>query len=128
MKERYENLIQLFPIGEEYIFNDDGFKEAIKNACHDMTRRTMKLKQDQVSVTDQMLMESLCKDNLCKDNDSFFKMLKAYFESPQKDRDTAFNEWHKNACKEVMTVLNNYYQPESVTYGKAQKVVNITMK
>jgi hypothetical protein len=107
-------------------FNDDGFKHAIWRAFKDLTQRTMERKDKNKSVSATDLRDFVCDNSHYEqDKKTFLELLKEYFET---DNYPDYNEWHKLACDSIITCLNVYYSKKSVTYGKAQKIVNMTMK
>lgn len=109
-----------------YNFDDNGFNHAILRAFRDLTQRTMKRKNSSKSVTVKELRDFVCnKNNYKGDKKSFLALLKEYFET---DNYPDYNEWHKLACESIETCLKKYYEDESVSYGKEQKIVNMTMK
>jgi hypothetical protein len=66
------------------------------------------------------------KSNYNKDGQkSFLDLLNEYFKT---DNYSDYNEWHKLACASIKTCLDYYYNEKSVSYGKEQKIVNMTMK
>lgn len=120
----YSDLTSLFiTVGT---FSEDGFKKAIAEGCRDMTVRTMKKKTNNV-IKKEDLMNFLCDDSKYPGGESLLKLLKNYFKNPAKNQ-ADYDVWHDTACQAVISCLRNFYQPISVTYGKAQKVVNIAMK
>lgn len=54
-------------------------------------------------------------------------MLKELFNSSEINQDV-FDTWHKNSCNIVLQCLEQFYVKDDVTYGKAQKIVNMTLK
>lgn len=100
---------------------EDPFEKAIKKALGDFTFRTTK-KQEYIDVKGvEGLYEQICSDS----NNSLINRFKDYGVDNYSEKD-AFDEWHKTTCDALMNVLKKLYQ--SIHYGKAQKIVNMTFK
>ena len=120
----YSDLVSLFSSSGN--FDNDGFKKAIEAGCQDMTVRTMK-KKVSATITRVELRDYLCDNKNYPGGNSLLTLLTNYFNGPAKD-EADYDTWHDKACQAVLSCLNVFYLPESVTYGKAQKVVNIAIK
>ena len=109
-----------------YKFDEDGFKHAILRAFRDLTQRTMTRKNKNESVSTKSLRDYVCnKDKYTgEDQYSFLELINDYFDGKYTD----YIAWHKLACKFILTCLAEFYEDKSVSYGKAQKIVNMTMK
>ena len=103
--------------------NADGFKMAIKRATRDLTTRTLK----NISKNkDESLVDTLVKDS----GDSFLNNIVNYFNADPKGEDE-FDEWHNKICEKLLDIINIFYcNPDGtkVCYGKAQKILNMTLK
>jgi hypothetical protein len=100
---------------------EDPFEKAIKKALGDFTFRTTK-KQEHIDVKGvEGLYKQICSDP----NNSLINRFKDYGVDNYSEKDV-FDEWHKTTCDALMNVLKNLYQ--SIHYGKAQKIVNMTFK
>ena len=121
-KEKFANLTSnLKLIGKE--FNDEDYKIAIRRAVLDLTARTLKPRPNVGGKLVEKLIDT-------EDENSFLNQIKRYFDGsalPQNE----FDEWHNNRCREILSKIQDYYtnaDGTDVCYGKAQKIVNITMK
>lgn len=98
-------------------------KESIRHAFRDLTVRTMKKakgKQGEVISLDGLAKSS------CDKNDGLLVRFDAWFkENPSRDK---FDTWHQETCNWVIGFLKEYYVTEDCTYGKAQKIVNMSFK
>ena len=100
-----------------------GRKESIRRAIKDLMARTLTRKEenkgnDFYAAIENVLLDKI--DNWLNDSRTDFS-------------EKAFDEWHNDACKAVLEVLQKFYtnndkQETLVQYGKAQKIVNMTMK
>lgn len=108
--------------GVELSFNKDGKKEAINRAIGDLMERTLKRRDEAKGNRDEEIRKAL------------LPKLNEWFEKPEiKITEKEFDKWHNKACDAVLEVLqrfytNNDYLKTPVQYGKAQKIVNMTMK
>lgn len=104
-------------------FDIIGYTTAIKRATRDLTARTLTPKNQ----VDGTLTEALLSK---KNSDSFLNQIIRYFADGPKG-ETEFDEWHHNRCQDVLGTIQTYYTNQNgteVCYGKAQKIVNMTMK
>lgn len=104
-------------------FDDIGLETAIRRAVLDLTARTLKPKADVGGKLVDTLIDRT-------DTDSFLNQIKKYFNNPFLSQ-TDFDSWHKDRCNEVLDKIQLYYTNSNgsdVCYGKAQKIVNITLK
>ncbi len=104
-------------------FGYDGFETAIRRAVLDLTARTLK---PRVGVNGK-LVEKLIDRN---DSTSFINQVNDYFDDSSKTQEK-FDDWHKGRCDEVLAKIRLHYTNSDgtdVCYGKAQKIVNITLK
>lgn len=103
-------------------FDEDGKIEAINRAIGDLMERTLKRKTASQGDRDEEIRNAL----LPKINE--------WFKKPEiKITEIEFDKWHNEACNAVLKVLQKFYtnndnQKTPVQYGKAQKIVNMTMK
>ena len=99
-------------------------KESIRHAFHDLTARTMEKNSENKgkSLSYDGMSEACCaqKDGLYTLVDAWIKKTSTFAFD--------FDSWHKEACDQVISFLNQYYVPKDCTYGKAQKIVNMTFK
>lgn len=104
-------------------FDDGGYRTAITRAVRDLTARTLTpISKGEGSLVEELLSE--------QETNSFFNNIKKYFENSELDKDS-FDDWHSKRCKEVLTVINKHYTNQDgseICYGKAQKIVNMTLK
>ena len=110
-------------LAEDGKLNDNGIKAAVQRAFGDLSVRTM---------TRKGTGKIPCKDfytEVCeKEEYKFLHHIKIWFESEEKVTAKAYDKWHEEACDIILNFLRTQYEDSSVTYGKAQKVVNMTMK
>ena len=100
---------------------EGAIENSIRRAARDFTARTETRKKDS---GDEKLATLLLQDDV--ENKNLRKILEKYFEDePVKNQD-AFNAWHHETCKWILTIENSIY--ENVHYGKAQKILNMTFK
>ena len=107
------------------VCNEDDVLLAVKKAYIDMSPRTFKKKDDH---TDEDKINPVEKNNLFN---YLAKKISGYFSGREQVDD--FNAWHKELCeyfiKEYKRILANAkMKADGVTYGKAQKIVNMTFK
>jgi len=98
-------------------FGQDAISESIKRACRDIMPRTLKVKAGQ----DWGLA-----DRLTEAKDSLTTRFIEYFKAPTHSSQKEFDKWHNGICEYILSVLKEKY--ETVCYGKAQKILNMTFK
>lgn len=102
--------------------SETDIKECVRHAFRDLTVRTMQkndtYKETALSLDD---MAKAC----CDENDGLYPLLEAWFQKPAHQD---FDTWHTKACDKVIAFLKRYYIPADCSYGKAQKIVNMTIK
>ena len=108
------------------VFDDEGYKTAIRRAILDLTARTLRPKCTDAS---EKLKIGLLDEN---NPNSFFNQLKQYFRLTCISEEE-FDNWHRERCEDVLAEIQKYYtngdrDSTPVHYGKAQKIVNITFK
>lgn len=127
-------LIKATKKGEEdttitYIFLENGkicensINKCIERATVDITVRTLTKTHSEGTGVLKKLAEDIAKEGLCE-------YIIDWFEQKYSDYND-YNTWHKKACAKALPVINKYYKNKDgsdVCYGKAQKVVNMTMK
>ena len=109
--------------GKITLSNNDpeGRKEAIRRAIRDLMARTLTRKEE----TKEKDFNKAIEDKLILKIDEWLDDSRTDFLKE------AFDAWHAEACKTVLSVLQEYYtnnDKTDVQYGKAQKIVNMTMK
>ena len=107
--------------GKEYSLDDKGIKVALRRALKDFTPRTEKRNNylaDKLGADE--MFEKLGETYITKFV-SFFNTNDVAHKSQHK-----FDEWHHDMCKIFLDVFRKYYN--SLAYGKAQKIVNMTFK
>ena len=110
-------------------FDLDGITMAIKRAVLDITARTLRPVpgHDSRDTLERYLLGETRNDG----NPSFLDRVVAYFGDVARDTEKKFDSWHHETCMAVLADINKYYKNPSgsdVCYGKAQKIVNMTMK
>ena len=117
------------------LVDKEALLDALRLAFPDITPRTMR--RDPVwnntagCVKFSQMPETLFTHSYKGKN--FGDQLKEWFDRPYladpKEWQKAFDEFHRIACETVKDFLEKQcYEPEYITYGKAQKVVNMTFK
>ena len=104
-------------------FDVTGYTTAIKRATRDLTARTLTPKNQ----VDGTLIDALLSE---ENSDSFLNQIIRFFTDGPKE-ETEFDEWHHKRCQDVLDTIQTYYTNQNgteVCYGKAQKIVNMTMK
>jgi len=123
----YDDLRAMFWDGKEstdtdiriYCLDKDGIEHSVYRALRDYTARTEKLEDGQASTSVNDMLKALDNKN------GFIKKLEEYFTDPAKDKD-GYKGWHEDMCKLFMDSVKKL-RPQ-VCYGKAQKIVNMSMK
>ena len=100
-----------------------GREEAIQRAIKDLMARTLTRREE----TKEWDFNQAVKDVLLPKLNEWLKDDRTDFS------EEAFDTWHAGSCKAVLDVLREYYtnndnDGSDVQYGKAQKIVNMTMK
>lgn len=108
---------ELWPKRNDLKFDDDGIEESIRHGLRDFTFRTEKKKTKEKFGVEEMFKVLADKD--------FVNRFKQYFKENSKDEEN-FDKWHKETCKVFLKALGDVY--EKLSYGKAQKIVNMTFK
>ena len=100
-------------------FNQAGKKAAIERAVVDLMARTL---------TPTGVKGKFSEDVV----DPLLKELDKWFIPRDQITEESFDKWHANACDVVLGILRKFYYNDKdqnpVQYGKAQKIVNMTMK
>ena len=111
-------------------FNDYGFKEAIRRAYKDYMPRTMHRNNVKIGNKEkitEVMLEYICDGKNFQDGKSFLNKIEDWFNNKTNIDQNAYDKWHKECCNKISECFNKYYD-NGVTYGKAQKIVNMTMK
>ena len=120
-KNRLTTTVKAFWDGDGRSIDDaEGRIEAITRATRDLMARTLKRIAPEAESFNHAVIGAL----LPKIDEWF---------SIQRDSITqeTFDDWHREACKEILSVLRTFYINQDgtpVAYGKAQKIINMTMK
>lgn len=120
-KNRLTSTVKAFWDGDGRSIDDtEGREKAITRATRDLMARTLKRIAPEA--------ESFNNAVTC----ALLPKIDEWFSLPQDTitQDT-FDDWHREACKEILSVLRAFYINQDgtpVAYGKAQKIVNMTMK
>ena len=107
------NNTELFVGGE---INEIAVRAAIEYCFNDITPRTM-TRKDKVQLEFSEITQAL----------SSYSPFVNRFKETENIRNR-FREWHSDTCRKLETFLKKYYNPECVTFGKEQKVVNMVFK
>lgn len=94
---------------------------ALWRALKDFTPRTEKRK---TGLTEKLGVDKM----LSKLGERYIKNFVEFFDNDDNSKITQekFDNWHNKMCDEFLKTFNRYY--ESLAYGKAQKIVNMTFK
>lgn len=120
-KNRLTSTVKAFWDGDGLSIDDaEGRKKAITRATKDLMARTLKRIAPETDIFHDAVIYAL------------LPKIDRWFSLPQDSitQDT-FDDWHRKACKEILSVLRTFYINQDgtpVAYGKAQKIVNMTMK
>lgn len=102
-------------------FTPGGFEIAIRRATRDVAPRTLSRR----SVAKGNLV-----DDLLYGEHSFLGEIEKYF-SNDPCNEEKYDKWHTDMCRLVLGVIQRFYTQKNgtdVCYGKAQKIVNMTLK
>lgn len=107
--------------GKEYFLDKDGIEVALWRALKDFTPRTEKRK---TGSTEKLGVDEM----LSKLGERYIKNFVEFFDNDDNSKINLkkFDNWHNKMCDEFLKTFNRYY--ESLAYGKAQKIVNMTFK
>lgn len=97
--------------------------KCIERASVDITVRTLKKVHDKGDGILKIIAKEIAENGL---REYIIDWLEQNFSDYNN-----YEEWHKNACGKALPVIRKYYTNKDsspVCYGKAQKVVNMTMK
>ena len=119
----YEKIRGMFWNGEDkdkkHCFNEEGIKYSIWRALRDYTARTESVKEGDSSASADKMLEAI---------PEFINNMILYFkESPYKVA-TEYDEWHHKMCELFIEEIIQGKIRSEVKYGKAQKIVNMSMK
>ena len=133
-KTDYDSIRKVFWDGKirktQYEWGDPGIKIAIKRAFADLTARTMTRRKDVVG-TENEIKNNEFHEKICEEPYLFLDKIKEWFEadhSSAEEKEGLYDVWHGEACEIVIAFLKTQYVEADATYGKAQKIVNMTMK
>ena len=111
------------------LFEPESFAIAISRAVLDITARTLR---PVGGYDDNNTLESYLLGKTRDDgSDSLLNRITTYFDNTAPANEEEFDNWHHQTCAAVLVDINKYYKNPSgspVCYGKAQKIVNMTMK
>lgn len=105
----------------QFKFDEVGKKAAIERAVFDLMARTLTPTGAEGKFSTAVI-------------EPLRQKLDKWFQMPEENiNEESFDTWHNEACEVVLKVLNIYYTNDKegkvpVQYGKAQKIVNMTMK
>lgn len=105
--------------GNHYCLDRAGITYALGRALRDYTSRTDK-KESGEGVLSVENMTGVLTD--------FIDCFEKYFTDARKKSATEYDQWHHEMCKLFLTSITKAGLRNTVTYGKAQKIVNMTMK
>ncbi len=105
---------------KRFFLDDEGIEYAIKRALVDYMPRTIKKEDGTEPASVTNMFEKLR-------TGGFVHRMKAYFIEQVMDQNE-YDEWHHAMCIEFKNCIENGNIQKIETYGKAQKIVNMTMK
>ena len=109
-KDQNNNLLSL---------NRDGIEYALKRALKDYTPRTGNNSNSNVSASVKNIFSALSQE--------FVNRFVTFFqENPKNEKD--YDKWHNEMCQLFIRCIESKNIRKKETYGKAQKIVNMTMK
>ena len=120
----YENVRKMFwdgvsKGGKLLHLDRNGIEYCVKRALVDYMARTSKKEVGCESATVVNMFNSLSEGG-------FVDKIEKYFNEPVRDQKD-YDVWHNECCKLFIDCMNQKIK-KSETYGKAQKIVNMTMK
>lgn len=125
----YEHIRRMFWDGTEpdaqsgfvcYELNREGIKHSLFRALKDFTPRTEKKASDEPVASTRIMLAEL-------ENKGFLDELHNYF-LVSSIQQTEFDQWHHKMCLKFIKILTDAGIRKTISYGKAQKIVNMTMK
>lgn len=126
---RLKNVSQIRLVNGDGSVNPTAIKDALNFGFPDITPRTMHRDGENSALEFSKLPNALydyCAEGQEK---SFGELLTGWFECDHRDWRKEFDALHAAACETVQKFLRDQgYAEDSCTYGKAQKVVNMTFK
>lgn len=125
----YENVRRMFWDGKvntkdgktkQYSLDEEGIKYSVRRALHDYTARTESKKEDESLASVEKMFNAI---------PQFIIELSTYFnmETPYAKVED-YDIWHHKMCELFKTEIINSKIRSTLTYGKAQKIVNMSMK
>ena len=124
----YENIRNMFWDGTQkdkngvtvvYKLDEDGIKHSIWRALRDYTARTDGIKEGESSASAARMLDAI--PEFIKQMISYFKMEKPYDKA-------GYDRWHHEMCELFISEITKSKIRSEVKYGKAQKIVNMSMK
>lgn len=103
-----------------YCLDNNGIEHCLFRALKDYTARTEKKKEHDATASAITMLEVL-------KNHGFLRAFEEYFNANVRDQ-REYDEWHHELCNCFIEIITNSKIRSTVSYGKAQKIVNITMK
>lgn len=122
----YETIRNMFWDGKDEhgnlrYLNMDGISYALSRALKDYTSRTSKKNDSEIVASVKNMMAAL---------PEFIDRFIEYFSdtSEYKSSSKNYDAWHHEMCELFIRCITTANIRQTVTYGKAQKIVNMTMK
>ena len=106
--------------GKTYRLDKDGVKHSLFRALRDYTARTEKKKEGETTASSEKMLAALEKQG-------FVDVFENYFSSTVL-KQTEYDKWHHEQCKKFINIIKSSKIRNDVSYGKSQKIVNMTMK
>ena len=119
----------------EKTFDKEGYELAITRATADLTARTLSPRENVAGKLINVLLkwDPSLKIKDYKGEESFIDRIEKYFADPARSRE-AFDKWHRETCSDILLpAIRHFYtnrdtERSDVCYGKAQKILNMTLK
>lgn len=121
---QYETVRKMFwdgkdESGYQHYLNRDGVIYALGRALKDYTSRTDKKQENENIASVKNMTAALT---------SFADRLMKYFSDIPPSSPAEYDHWHHEMCMLFIECITTANIRQTVTYGKAQKIVNMTMK
>jgi len=114
---------------QKNIVCDEGevIKRCVCLAFRDLTVRTMKKKE---GIDKPIVLDELAKE-CCEEKEAektYLQFIEEWVERTEEPTKESFLGMHESLCNIVTKCLKTRYEEDYCTYGKAQKIVNMTFK
>ena len=104
----------------EKIEDENAIFKSIKRAVPDITPRTL----IKLSDVETNILQSIT--NCENKSEDLVQQISKYFQDDKPSNQGDFDTWHSDVCDIILSKLKDLY--DGVHYGKAQKILNMTLK